>query len=324
MMKLTAIRKPCDGFTLMELLLVIAIMGVLTTMALAMLRSANEQARVSATQARITRIEAILDAEFERYEVRRLPISRQTLLNYINANPWTSVVPPVPTNVRLEMLQKRIRQDLINCEMPRPEFNGTDFERNRDLGFFPSRVPPIGGAESFWEWLNAKYPTPSSSSLRSALNMEPPYTMPPSNPPSGTIASWSAARLADRNFKDPAEYLYEILTRIDLDGVPALETLGSTSFGDSDNDGFLEVVDAWGEPLLWLIVQVDVKNPLIDPTTDGEVFEDVDEVDWTKRLANGMPVGYTLLDSTIPRDLQQIRLTVYSKRLNDQGIYNTN
>lgn len=311
-------RKTSSGFTLIELLLVIAIMGVLTTLSLALLRSANEQAAVSATQARIGRIEAILKAELERYEVRRLPMSRSVLANYIAANPWAQ---GVPLNVRLNALHKRIMQDLINCELPRPEVNGTAFQRKQDLGLFPSQQSPdvtfpnvTTGQLSFSAWLDARYPQPNAGRLSLEL----------ANYRSGAVASWADPRLNNPAFDHPAEYLYEILTRIDMDGVPAIETLGSSCFADTDSDGFLEVVDAWGEPLLWFIAQVDVA----DKTLLNELYQDV-PVDWTQRLATGipvdyMPVGYTGLDPTIPRDMQQIRATVYSKRLNDQGIFNTN
>jgi prepilin-type N-terminal cleavage/methylation domain-containing protein len=301
-----AINRPALGFTLIELLLVIAILGVLTTLSLAMLRSASESAKVSATQGRIKRIEALLLAELERYEVRRLPMGRDELGTFIAANPLSSIK---ISGLRLDNLRKRIIQDLINCEMPRPLVSGTAYLRNPDLGMFPSTQPANPTRPGFLTWLNDTFPNPPPNRLSTEL----------ANYPSGTIQSWADPRYLNPNFNHPGEYLYEILTRIDSDGVPALETLTSTCFADTDEDGFVEVVDAWGEPLLWFIAQTDV----VDPDVIDESYQDVAVIDWTQRQPNGMPVGYTVLDSTVPRDLQQIRITVFSQRLNSQGIINT-
>ncbi len=110
---LIAVRRR-KGFTLIELLLVIAIMGVLTTMALAVLRSANESAKVSATQARIMRIEAILKSEIERFEVRRLPLSRGALRQAVmdNASTMPGVPRPIPFIERL-LSEAKFLQSLI-------------------------------------------------------------------------------------------------------------------------------------------------------------------------------------------------------------------
>ncbi|MDE0937699.1 MAG: prepilin-type N-terminal cleavage/methylation domain-containing protein, partial [Mariniblastus sp.] len=62
------------GFTLIELLLVIAIVTVLSTMALGVLRSATTDAKISATQARLTQINAIMEVVMEDYSVRRMPV----------------------------------------------------------------------------------------------------------------------------------------------------------------------------------------------------------------------------------------------------------
>jgi prepilin-type N-terminal cleavage/methylation domain-containing protein len=298
--------RQCSGFTLVELLLVIAILGVLTTMALAFMRNANEQARVAATQSRIKKIEAILNAELERYEVRRLPISRQELADFVAMNP----APGIPSNIQVNNMRKRLIQDLINCELPRPILSGGVFFRNTDLGHFPSNVPAIASVTvGFRDWLNNHYsnPGPGWGDQLFARTL------------SAAVVSWSDPSLSSPNFDLPGEYLYQILRRIDFDGMPAIESLGTSTFADTDNDGIMEVVDAWGEPLLWLIVQVDV----LDATVSEDKYED-QLTDWTRRDADGMPQGYAPLNPVIPRDLQQIRITVFSQRLNQQGIYNTN
>ncbi|MCH2179544.1 MAG: type II secretion system GspH family protein, partial [Mariniblastus sp.] len=53
-------NKQHRGFTLVELLMVIAIITILATLSLAVLRSSQEEARTSATEARITQIQNML------------------------------------------------------------------------------------------------------------------------------------------------------------------------------------------------------------------------------------------------------------------------
>ena len=67
------------AFTLIELLIVIAIIGVLTAMSLTLLAGASNDAKISATQSRMSQITAILQLQMEDYEVRRLPITNRVL-----------------------------------------------------------------------------------------------------------------------------------------------------------------------------------------------------------------------------------------------------
>ena len=53
----------------------------------------------------------------------------------------------------------------------------------------------------------------------------------------------------------------------DYQGSPATEFLGGQAFGDTDNDGFLEIIDAYGFPISFAIEMYDDAGTLIvDPT----------------------------------------------------------
>ena len=60
------------------------------------------------------------------------------------------------------------------------------------------------------------------------------------------------------------------MNQIDFDGSSALDALGDSAIGDSDGDGQLEIVDAWGEPIRFLFHQENLTrtNPLLVPS-DG-------------------------------------------------------
>lgn len=51
---------------------------------------------------------------------------------------------------------------------------------------------------------------------------------------------------------ESAECLYLLLESIEEGGNAALDSFGSSEVGDVDNDGFPEILDAWGHPIYWL------------------------------------------------------------------------
>ena len=50
-----------------------------------------------------------------------------------------------------------------------------------------------------------------------------------------------------------SEYLYAVLQSTQFNGISALEAMGERAFADTDDDGFPEVVDAWGNPMAFQI-----------------------------------------------------------------------
>ena len=301
-----------SGFTLVELLFVIAIISVLSTLSLGIMLSAQDDAKESATLSRIRQVEAILQIELEEYEVRRLPIRTRDLESFFSGG--------AGVGVRVRNLRRRIIADIINAELPTllVNQNGTP-DPNDDsfvipeLGVFPTNQPSVmqpgdGSIErmGFRDWLDDNF-----SGLASDLE----------GVASSRVTAWSSViAMQDipngKIFDLPGEYLYEALRRINLDGDPAIETLGNQAVGDSDGDGFLEIIDAWGEPLqliIWQIAAQEVDgsgNPM--PGTD--VWEDVPNAEFNT-VINGGPTGYTLIDPTVPREVSKIRFEVRSTRL---------
>lgn len=302
------------AFTLVELMIVISILGVLTTLSLVVLRNSTEQAKESATRSRMEKIESILQMELEMYETRRLPISNRELLQYIQANGYPE---SQRANVLLN-LRRRILQDLINVEMPRLVVIGGNSDTSH-LGVFPSTNQsahlsteniPQDFPPSFDAWLNTAFPIP--------------YSPNPDFPGVTLSARLKQLLLAsadlgfwrmyenNNNLNLSGEYLYLLLSRINYDGVPAIETFNKNSIADTDGDGLLELVDAWGEPLNMAIYQVAA-------TSTGDTWIDNPNQDWSQTVYvepfGFYPVGYTTLKSTIPRELNQIRVKVFSNRM---------
>ena len=136
------------------------------------------------------------------------------------------------------------------------------------------------------------------------------------------------------DFNLPGEYLHALLSTIYIDGERGVDLLPNNAIGDYDQDGILEVVDAWGEPMALVVFQVETIDPPATPdvyldrdddtsrggnqinyvlggqtqVSEGPDFETIDEAD-------GLPVGYTVLNPTIPRDLGKIKFEVLSSRM---------
>ncbi len=309
-------RRNRRGFTLPELLIVIAIIGVLASMGLGIMRKAQVDAREAATQSRIEQIESLLQMQLEDYEVRRLPIALREIAAYCNHPPnriHADLNPGTQQNLLADVrnLKRRILADIINAEMPRPVIDTgsqSGFAYNTDVGLFPTTLPGFNNPMGFTDWLNNRFGAQPTGypNIVARLN-----TLTPAK-----VQSWQwIANLptAQRDTFDlPGEYLYQIMSRIDIDGSSAIELLGNASIGNSDQDDFLEIVDAWGEPMSLRIWQIDADEVATDVWTDIEP-NDFEQVDST----TGMPLGYTVIDPTVPREISKIRFEVRSGNLFD-------
>jgi hypothetical protein len=83
--------------------------------------------------------------------------------------------------------------------------------------------------------------------------------------------------VVDQEAANKSELLYEILQNIDVDGVPAVETLSASSIGDTDGDQILEILDGWGEPMFleWQQEKLQIADPeenIWEPIGGGGFF----------------------------------------------------
>ena len=113
-------RPRRSAFTLIELLLVIAIVAVLGSLAVGVIESAQQDARVSATQARVQMIEKLMETELEDYEVKRSPLPFRNLQaiasRIVLEGQWTNV--PASSRLHIRNLKRMLTLDLVRAELP--------------------------------------------------------------------------------------------------------------------------------------------------------------------------------------------------------------
>ena len=198
------------GFTLVELLFVIAIIAVLGALATGILGKARADAQVAATRSRITQIEAIMQTVMEDFEVRRIPVR-------LTGDP----------------IQVRNNRRQIIAAMMLAEYPSADADK-ATLGQLNVTIPGLTISET------------------------------------AEMLHWQS-QTGNEDLDQPGEFLSLILSRIDIDGISALESLGPNVVGDPDGDGLLDIVDAFGDSMALRIFQEDASgllmplNPMTTP-----------------------------------------------------------
>ena len=276
-MKTSCLRKLASrhargGFTLVELLLVVAIIAVLSTLGISVIASSQNDARVAATRSRMEVIEELLATEIEDFEVRRSPLPFD-VLSVITRLVVQKPTPKWSTDIRIHArnLKRMLTVDLMRSEFP-------------DLSSFPDGGPVVLG----------QFPSPqiqnyfqnelqlTADEVSSIVNTARQHT-------TANVSRWSGwGGGTVRNAANSAEILYEILSDLDTGGSTGLDSIGgSQATGDTDNDGFPEVIDAWGDPIAFqfhqtLVILAEQEGPpannaptLLPPTsTESGVWKD--------------------------------------------------
>lgn len=235
------------GFTLIELILVLAIIGILSSLGLAIIAGAQEDAQVSRTRVQIDRISLLLNQRLEESVYRILPVDISALSQ--KEKQW----------VRTAALAELLRVEFPTRQTDLLDTNVNPFPVNRKYS------PPTIRVVTAYDWNN--FPDPQLM-VRHRVRLG----MPTDGSSTGT---WTVAN-------ESAECLYAILASITMeDGKSALSLVSASEIGDKDADGRKEILDSFGDPLLADLVVRDLidehgnwlsptVNPHINPAFDRD------------------------------------------------------
>ncbi|HEY2759408.1 MAG TPA: type II secretion system protein, partial [Pirellulales bacterium] len=114
-----------SAFTLVELMVVIAIMSVLASMVLFAMAGATESAKAAKTKSTINKINAVIMAKYESYRTRRLPVNIEDVTVYYatlsGSDPYRRGLTPAvqsKSNIATAMVRLDVIRDLMRMEMP--------------------------------------------------------------------------------------------------------------------------------------------------------------------------------------------------------------
>lgn len=229
-------RTKRDGFTLIELLMSISIITILATLAIAVLRGAEDDARQARTATVVGNIRTVIQRRMEAYETRMMPFRFEHI--------------GVTDVGEMRAIRKRILTEWFRSEMP------TSFA---DLEQFPSAAS-LGNGD------------PEVVAAAQRLRLRPPAMVSRLRRAmffSAPDATGSSTHGNDPTFED-AECLYAILYNSWDGDRRGTHFLTPSEIGDTDGDGLPEVLDGWGDPLIF---QVLVAR---DSDGDGDIDGDDD------------------------------------------------
>ncbi len=212
----------------MELLIVIMILAIIAGMTMMALAGAAEQAREQRTRAIINKIDQLIREKYESYRTRAVPVRIPPALSGQTGGGIYSA------RVRLYALR-----ELMRLEMP---------DRISDL----CTAQEVTDLQSGDSTLNAI--ANRNDALRSVLFSGVQIPMPAiaknyKRQAQRIIAAgsngWSTSNQG-------AECLYLIISAMKDGDKSALDFFTDTEIGDVDADGFKEILDGWGTPIVFL------------------------------------------------------------------------
>lgn len=245
------------GFTLVELLVVIVIIGMLAGLALGGLSAARESARKAKTKSTIAKIDSIIMAKYESYLTRRLPVTSSDMQKI------AALYPNTPKTVARVMANAR--RDLIRMEMPDRWNDVANADGSSRAPLLAQQVASVSGGTAVW---------PQSAAMlryygqfhRSLVDLGKPRE--------------------DVETYGPAECLYCIV----MSTPDGPSQFNDSEIGDADGDGLKEFHDGWGRPIMWIRWPAGYLTAN-KANTDMQSGNDVDAFDQHQSL----PVHYALV-----------------------------
>ncbi len=316
-MKVYSIKiKGRRAFTLLELLIVVAIIALLMSMSIVVMMGFLDQAEEEATNATIQKINKILEQRTEAFERAFVGARRQAAITLMNLQ----LQDPNLDGDRSDGIfgvKEAVVEILARKWTYRFEFPQRYVERLAIEGGTPS-VPGLP---------QSMYLAILAPKIRAELGIAD--TVPAIDP---SIVAPATARFGNRETQgitDSSELLYFALMKSTNFGSATVDEdrFSAAEIQDTDNDGLPEFVDAWGRPLRfyrWPTRLIDTDPPVpfqpdfadlndatdiaVDVDGDGTIDTGVRKITTTERdvasiLLKGLPPApFMLPNGAQPRD----------------------
>ncbi|WP_417732941.1 type II secretion system protein [Rosistilla oblonga] len=262
-------RLSRHGFTLVELMVAMALVSILAVMVTVALNSAQQDARLARTRSLVQRIDEILQYKMEEYKTRKLPVQ----LPLSSSTVEMTLLPVEVSRVRMMMMR-----DLMRMEMPDRRSDLIDASLSTPVRIGPTNIRAIvertnsAGASLGAVATSVAWTTPS--------RYENYIKRLPAN-----LADWSASY-------ESSECLYLILSTTTLNGVSALDLISPANVTDLDEDNMPEIVDPFGNPISWVRWPAGAASSVV--TQAGEDEFDLLNSDWGFRTAGDVSPSFSL------------------------------
>jgi len=228
-----------NGFTLVELLLVLAIIAILTGFLATAITGARKAAMERRNEVQYERIRSILQLEIDDILDSPLSVGTPVIAN-IGRH---FEIDPEGRFSRLDRFRMEAKRSLLISRFPYHStivhaanyghVNVLDARRNLSSRFFD-------------------VPTSFRNKLLFDLYSDGANGYPVLKLPAAAKNEHAEETLEENIAKHDAnssEMLYRVLENIWVDDEPALSLFRESEFGDTDADGRLEILDAYGEPI---------------------------------------------------------------------------
>ncbi len=238
-----------QGFTLVELLIVVLIIAILGSVTLSALYGIIGEAKATRTRTQVAKLHSLIMHKWDSYRVRQVPLpipgwmkARPESFSDTNGNCWRD--PGEATtgiiyddgyyNYGSAYIRLLALRELMRLELP---------DRITDLEDGPRALPvEIPGTNRV---ITLQLPQPSIwKSYRRKANT----LIKARHGPSGDWTNrshWSTSHQG-------AECLYLIVSSIRDGDTSALDFFKESEVGDTDDDGMPEILDGWGRPIAFL------------------------------------------------------------------------
>jgi len=255
---------PPPGFTLVEMLVTVTIIGILAAIGMAAMAVSRSAAREAATKATIAKLHNIIMAKYESYRTRRVPIST------------TGMTPLAAATARLFALR-----DLMRMEMPE---RVTDiFNLDSDGNLASVRAPVAAGltCPTLFASYAARAVSPwASSDGRTQSQAECLYMIASMACGTDAMRHFGANEVGDSNANGIPEFL-------DGWGHPIRFLRWASAFNDSNLQGNINMFDDGDltQPRYRIIEQRDLDDYTV-AGNEGDLWTNGDNKDFAHVLAS--------------------------------------